>query len=105
MPAPIGIPVGLAIARAVAGIAGKGAKNVAPVYRNMNTGSVKLVTPQSTNLKVNQQIVKNTNASKTFIAKQRKLGEEAKFQSYAVEPASARGAVSTAKKIKIKSNK
>ena len=90
--------------RAVGGITGAGAKTVAPINRNMGTGSVKVVTPQSTNLKVNQQIVKNTNAGKTFIAKQRKLGEEAKFQSYAVEPASARGAVSTAKKIKINSN-
>ena len=90
--------------RAVGGITGAGAKSVGPVYRNMSTGSVKLVTPQSTNLKVNQQIVKNTNTGRTFIAKQRKLGEEAKFQSYAVEPASARGAVSTAKKIKINSN-
>lgn len=43
MPAPIGIPVGLAIARAVAGIVGKGAQNVAPVYKNMGTGSVKVV--------------------------------------------------------------
>ena len=80
--------------RAVGGITGAGAKTVAPVYRNMETGSVKVV---------NQQIVKNTNAGRTFIAKQRKLGEEAKFQSYAVEPNSARGAISTAKKIKINS--
>ena len=91
--------------RVAGGITGAGAKNVAPINRNMQTGSVKVVTPQSTNLKVNQQIVKNTNAGRTFIAKQRKLGEEAKFQSYAAEPNSARGAVSTAKKIKIKSNK
>lgn len=89
--------------RAVGGITGAGAKTVAPVYRNMETGSVKVVNPQSTNPAVNQQIVKNTNAGRTFIAKQRKLGEEAKFQSYAVEPNSARGAISTAKKIKINS--
>ena len=42
MPAPIVI-AGLAAARVVAGIVGRGARNVAPVYRNMNTGSVKVI--------------------------------------------------------------
>jgi len=81
MPAPIGIPVGLAIARAVAGIAGKGAKNVAPVYRNINTGSVTKI-PSITK---NQQKVVNsmTTSGKKFI----KSGNVAKVKAKVIEGA------------------
>jgi hypothetical protein len=72
MPAPIGIPVGLAIARAVAGIVGKGAKNVAPVYRNMNTGSVTKI-PKVTDYQ--QNIV---NKQRTMSAQNAKSGKTAK---------------------------
>ena len=79
MPAPIGIPVGLAIARAVAGIAGKGAKNVAPVYRNINTGSVTKI-PSITK---NQQKIVNqmTTSGKKFV----KSGNVAKVKAQARE--------------------
>ena len=96
MPAPLGVPVGLAIARAVAGIAGKGAKNVAPVYRNMNTGSV----TQIPSITKNQQKVVNsmTTSGKKFI----KSGNVAKVKAKVMEGAN----LLTPKKptIKINSN-
>ena len=96
MPAPLGVPVGLAIARAVAGIEGKGAKNVAPVYRNMNTGSV----TQIPSITKNQQKVVNsmTTSGKKFI----KSGNVAKVKAKVMEGAN----LLTPKKptIKINSN-
>jgi len=58
--------------RAAGGITGAGAKQVAPVYRNMGTGSVKVV-PKTTEFK------KETfNSVRTSIAKQMKSGQLAK---------------------------
>ena len=89
--------------RAVGGITGAGAKQVAPVYRNSN--SVKIKTPQSTDPKVNQGLAKMQRDAAHKMAADRKCGGEARLQKYMAEPDSARGAVSTAKKIKIKSGK
>ena len=103
MPAPIGIPVGLAIARAVAGIVGKGAKNVSPVYRNMNTGSVKVVNPTTV---FKKDLV---NSVRTSIAKQVKSGDFAKDSAAMKERNNLKGILSgktgNPKIIKIKSGK
>ena len=99
--------------RAAGGITGAGAKNVAPVYRNMGTGSVKVLPNSSKGLVIKDGVITNNAKQETFKninkfnsekLKRIKSGEEAKFQSYAAEPNSARGAISTAKKIKINSN-
>ena len=71
MPAPIVI-AGLAAARVVAGIVGRGARNVAPVYRNMNTGSVTKI-PKVTDYQ--QNIV---NKQRTMSAQNAKSGKTAK---------------------------
>ena len=84
--------------RAAGGIVGAGAKSVAPVYKNIGTGSVKVTTPKGPNS------VANFNTSSTSRVKDFKSGAEARRQKYMAEPDSARGAVSTAKKIKINSN-
>ena len=108
MPAPI--VAGLAVARLVAGIVGRGARNVTPVYRNMNTGSIKVL-PNSTkglvikdNVITNnakQQTFKNINNFNTEKLKRIKSGEEAAFQNYAALP--LQGVLRTKKVIKINS--
>ena len=77
MPAPIVI-AGLA-ARVVAGIVGRGARNVAPVYRNMGTGNVTKI-PSITK---NQQKIVNqmTTSGKKFV----KSGNVAKVKAQARE--------------------
>ena len=99
--------------RAIGGITGAGAKTVTPVYREMGTGSVKVLPNSSKGLVIKngvitnnakQELFKNINKFNSEKLKKIKSGEEAKFQSYAAEPNSARGAISTAKKIKINSN-
>ena len=70
MPAPIVI-AGLA-ARVVAGIVGRGARNVAPVYRNMSTGSV-IKIPKVTDYQQNM-----VNKMNTDVANERKSGGFAK---------------------------
>jgi len=70
MPAPIVI-AGLA-ARVVAGIVGRGARNVAPVYREMGTGSVTKI-PKIT--KFQQDTV---NSMRTSVTNERKSGGFAK---------------------------
>ena len=58
--------------RAVGGIVGAGAKTVAPVYKNIGTGSVKVVTPTT-------EFKRNTfNTVRTSIAKEMKSGQLAK---------------------------
>ena len=96
--------------RAVGGITGAGAKQVTPVYRNMNTGSVKVL-PNSTkglvikdNVITNnakQQTFKNINNFNTEKLKRIKSGEEAAFQDYAAQP--LQGVLRTKKVIKINS--
>jgi hypothetical protein len=66
--------------RAAGGITGAGAKQVAPVYREMGAGSVKVV-PSST--KTRREVV---NEMSTSIAKKRKSGEQAKSIKDSIEP-------------------
>jgi len=66
--------------RAVGGITGAGAKQVAPVYREMGTGSVTKI-PSITK---NQQKV--VNEMRTSIAEKRKSGEQAKSIKDSIEP-------------------
>ena len=109
MPAPIVI-AGLA-ARVVAGIVGRGARNVAPVYRNMSTGNVKILPNSSKGLVIKdgvitnnakQQTFKNINKFNTEKLKRIKSGEEAAFQDYAAQP--LQGVLRTKKVIKVNSN-
>ena len=72
MALPIIAAVGTAVVRVVGGIMGRGAKNVAPVYRNMNTGSVTKI-PKVTDYQ--QNIV---NKQRTMSAQNAKSGETAK---------------------------
>ena len=67
--------------RAVGGITGAGAKTVAPVYRNMQTGSVKPVSSVS----LSQNRARVTNEYKTDIAQKRKSGEQSKSISDSAE--------------------
>jgi|APGre2960657444_1045066.scaffolds.fasta_scaffold135488_2 hypothetical protein len=90
--------------RVAGGITGAGAKNVAPINRNMGTGSVKVKPRQSYVPKVNQSLAKLQRDQANKMAVDRKSGGEARLQKYLAEPDSARGAISTAKKIKINSN-
>ena len=81
--------------RAIGGITGAGAKTVTPVYRNMNTGSVKVL-PNSTiglvikdgviTKNVKQETIKNINKMKTNVAEKRKSGEQAKSIKDSIEP-------------------
>jgi len=81
--------------RAVAGITGTGARNVAPVYRNMSTGNVKIVLPsrieakefsrfigEKVSAKQYQQI---QNKGATQMAKDIKSGAIAKAMAKAAE--------------------
>ena len=72
MAIPIIAAVGTAAVRVVGGIMGRGAKNVAPVYRNMNTGSVTKI-PKVTDYQ--QNIV---NKQRTMSAQNAKSGKTAK---------------------------
>ena len=66
--------------RAAGGITGAGAKQVAPVYREMGTGSVTKI-PSITK---NQQNV--VNKMRTDIAQKRKSGGQAKSIKDSIEP-------------------
>jgi hypothetical protein len=90
--------------RAAGGITGAGAKQVNTVYRNMGTGSVKVKPAQSTDTKINQGLAKMQRDAANKMVANRKSGGEARLEKYMAEPNSARGAISTAKKIKINSN-
>lgn len=70
------------VIRAVAGITGAGAKSVAPIYKNMETGSVKVI-PQSSISKVRAEDVREYN---TNIVNRRKSGEQAKSIKDSIEP-------------------
>ena len=97
--------------RAVGGITGAGAKNVAPVYRNMQTGNVKILPNSAIGLVIKdnvitknakQQTFKNINKFNTEKLKRIKSGEEAAFQNYAALP--LQGVLRTKKVVKINSN-
>lgn len=68
--------------RTVGGIMGAGAKQVAPAYRNMSTGSVKVVTnvkAEAKNLGVSKKVYqKSANDFMTEMVKSTKSGESAK---------------------------
>jgi hypothetical protein len=68
--------------RVVAGITGAGAKTVAPVYRNIETGSVKVI-PQSS---ISNFRAKNVTEYNTNIVNRRKSGEQAKSIKDSIEP-------------------
>ena len=108
--------------RAAGGITGAGAKSVGSVYKeqgfsnavlsrpaytptnSFGSNSVKVKPAQSTDPKINQGLAKMQRDAANKMAANRKSGGEARLQKYMTEPDSARGAVSTAKKIKINSN-
>jgi len=90
------------LVRIVGGIVGKGAKTVAPVNRNMQTGSVTQI-PKVTDYQ--QNIV---NKQRTMSAQNAKSGETAKRLGSEIEQANMDGMLtrqtSLPKKIKINSN-
>ena len=97
--------------RAVAGITGAGAKQVTPVYRNMQTGNVKILPNSAIGLVIKdgvitknakQQTFKNINKFNTEKLRRIKSGEEAAFQDYAALP--LQGVLRTKKVVKINSN-
>ena len=97
--------------RVAGGITGAGAKNVAPVYRNMQTGNVKILPNSAIGLVIKdnvitknakQQTFKNINKFNTEKLKRINSGEEAAFQNYAALP--LQGVLRTKKVVKINSN-
>ena len=102
MALPIIAAVGTAVVRVVGGIMGRGAKNVAPVYRNMNTGSVTKI-PKVTDYQ--QNIV---NKQRTMSAQNAKSGKTAKRLGSEREQANMDGMLTRRtglpKTIKINSN-
>ena len=92
--------------RAVAGITGTGAKQVTPVYRNMNTGSVKVKPAQSTDPTINQGLAKMQQNYANSKVVDRKSGGEAYFrsqQSYGADKAIQKSTGKKTPVIKIKS--
>lgn len=89
------------LVRIVGGIVGRGAKTVAPINRNMSTGSVNVVS--------NKGMQKEYNQLKTGIAEVRKSGKLAKDVAKNQEIKNLQGIVSgktgNPKIIKIKSGK
>jgi hypothetical protein len=77
-------PINIAktVIRTVAGITGAGAKTVTPVYREMGTGSVKVI-PQSS---ISNFRAKNVTEYNTNIVNRRKSGEQAKSIKDSIEP-------------------
>jgi hypothetical protein len=67
--------------RAAGGITGAGAKQVNPVYRNMQTGSVKIKPAQSTDPKINQGLAKMQQDAANKMVANRKSGGEANLYS------------------------
>jgi hypothetical protein len=67
--------------RVAGGITGKGAKQVNPVYRNMQTGSVKIKPAQSTDPKINQGLAKMQQDAANKMVANRKSGGEANLYS------------------------
>jgi len=68
--------------RAAGGITGAGAKQVNPVYREMGTGSVKVI-PQSS---ISNFRARNVTEYNTNIVNRRKSGEQAKSIKDSIEP-------------------
>ena len=68
--------------RAVGGIVGAGAKTVAPVYKNMGTGNVKVITnvkAEAKNLGISKKVYqKSANDFMTEMVKSAKSGESAR---------------------------
>ena len=52
--------------RAVGGITGAGAKNVAPVYRNMQTGNVKILPNSAIGLVIKDNVITKNAKQQTF---------------------------------------
>ena len=94
MPAPILIS-GLAAARVVAGIVGRGSRNVNPVYRNTPKSNVKLVPNTATEAKEFSKFIGEKvspkqyqqiqNKAATKMAKDTKSGAIAKAMAKAAE--------------------
>jgi hypothetical protein len=88
--------------RAIGGITGAGAKTVTPVYRNMNTGSVKKT------YDVTKSEQKMFNKMKTEFVNDRKSGATAKKSAAIIEKSNLQGVLSgktgDPKIIKINSN-
>ena len=93
------------LVRIVGGIVGRGAKTVAPINRNMSTGSVKVI-PQSSISKVRAKSVNEYNTNKTNYTKS---GANAKSAAKNIEQNNLNGTLSgrtgDPKIIKIKSGK
>ena len=92
--------------RAVGGITGAGAKSVAPINRNMGTGSVKVKPAQSTDPTINQGLAKMQQNYANSKVVDRKSGGEAYFrsdQSYGADKAIQKSTGKKAPVIKIKS--
>jgi membrane-bound lytic murein transglycosylase B len=99
--------------RAAGGITGAGAKQVSPVYRNMNTGNVKVLTnvkAEAKDLGISKKVYQKTaNDFMTDMVKSTKSGQSAKEVASLREVQNLKGILSgktgNPKIIKIKSGK
>jgi hypothetical protein len=94
--------------RAVGGIMGAGAKQVAPAYRNMNTGNVKVLTnvkAQAKDLGISKKVYQKTaNDFMTDMVKSTKSGQSAKEVAALRQVENIFGKVPKKPTVKIKSN-